>query len=182
MRSSTRLTAIESRLSVIPPAGIWQPCWVRPTKTMGWNPSARTALEQYSSRVGAVIAGGAPCEFDWIKDDAKTLVYWLGARKCDDPEIYQKASPLTYVSPDDPPFYFYHGEFDAVVPKQTSCKLHDRLVECDVDSRHDVALNLGHVLTFSDLSWMTRAIRFLDIHLKREPDLEPSSLSDEPGD
>ena len=95
-------------------------------------------------------------------------MYWLGAKKGENPEIYRKASPVTYVTPDDPPFYFYHGEYDAVVPKRTSCKLHDRLIECNVTSQHDIALNLGHVTTFSDLTWMTRAIRFLDSHLKTE--------------
>ena len=123
-----------------------------------------------SSRVQAVVAGGAPCEFHWIDRDSSALEYWLGDRRCDNPEIYRVASPTSYVTSDDPPFYLYHGEMDLVVPTTTSQKLHDCLIECGIQSKHDVAKNLGHFATFSDLSWITRAIRFLDSTLKPNND------------
>jgi acetyl esterase/lipase len=134
----------------------------------GLEPSSDDELSQYSSRVQAVIAGGAPCDFEWIDGDASTLVYWLGCKRADRPEVYAQASPTTYVTKDDPPFYFFHGESDLLVPKNSSCRLHQRLINCGVPSKHDIAINLGHVATFSDLSWMTKAIEFLDAQLAEE--------------
>ena len=128
----------------------------------GLEPTDDENLSRYSSRVQAVIAGGAPCEFDWIDLDSSSLVYWLGSKRGDKPELYAQASPTTYVTKDDPPFYFYHGDSDLLVPKSSSCHLHQSLIECGVPSKHDIAINRGHVATFSDLSWMTRGIKFLD--------------------
>lgn len=131
-----------------------------------FNDADSDPVEPFSSQVSAVVAGGAVCEFGWIAPQDRTLVYWLGAKKSQDPEIYRRASPMSYVSPADPPFYFYHGEHDLVVPKTTSIRLHETLQAAGVTSQHDIARNLGHVATFSDLSWMTRAIHFFDRHLK----------------
>lgn len=137
----------------------------------GLEPTDDEELSQYSSRVQAVIAGGAPCDFKWIDRDSSSLVYWLGSKRADHPEVYAQASPTSYVTKDDPPFYFYHGDSDLLVPKSSSCRLHQGLLECGVSSKHDIALNLGHVATFSDLSWMTRAIQFLNTQMGQESEL-----------
>lgn len=137
-------------------------------KDDGLEPADDEELNQYSSRVQAVIAGGAPCDFGWIDSDSSSLVYWLGSKRADRPEVYAQASPTSYVTKDDPPFYFFHGESDLLVPKSSSCRLHQGLLDCGVSSKHDIAINLGHVATFSDLSWMTRAIAFLDSQFGKE--------------
>ncbi|MGH7856370.1 MAG: alpha/beta hydrolase fold domain-containing protein, partial [Candidatus Binatia bacterium] len=34
----------------------------------------------------------------------------------EDPELYEKASPMSQISPDDPPFFVIHGDRDTLVP------------------------------------------------------------------
>lgn len=131
-----------------------------------------------SSRVQAVAAGGAPCDFSWLGDDSNVLSYWLGGSRSDQPETYRAASPVTYISPDDPPFYFFHGGADLLVPVESSQKLHQALLRSNVASQHAIAKRSGHLGTFSDLDWMDRSIEFFDKHLKKattEPLKQPSS-------
>ena len=91
-------------------------------------------LKDYSSRVNCVIVGGGPCEFDWIK--SRALVYWLGSAPEEKPELYKQASPMTYVTKDDPPMMFVHGGGDSVVPPQTSRKMYEKMIEVGVSSRY----------------------------------------------
>jgi acetyl esterase/lipase len=142
---------------------------------------ATKSLSQFSSAVQATVIGGAPCEFDWIGENSSTLVYWLGQKRANAPDVYLKASPTHYVTADDTPFYIFHGEQDMIVPLRSSEKMHQRLLESGVESKREVAVNLGHIATFSDLSWMTRAIGFLDKHLKNEKPEKPSPSND-PGE
>ena len=39
-----------------------------------------------SSRVQAVAIGGAPCHFEWIDEDSRTLNFWLGSTRRQNPE------------------------------------------------------------------------------------------------
>ena len=49
-------------------------------------------------------------------------------------EIARKASPVTYVTPDDPPFLIVHGEKDSLVPVGQSWELHGTLQKSGVKS------------------------------------------------
>lgn len=123
-------------------------------------------LARFDSRVKAVAAGGAPCEFHWLDEDSRILNYWLGGTRNERPKTYRAASATSYVTPDDPPFFFFHGELDALVPPQSTRILHELLIKSGVKSQHFVAPNSGHLGTFSDLDWMDKAIEFFDRHLK----------------
>ena len=122
--------------------------------------------ETFDARVSAVVAGGAPCDFSWIEDDSRVLTYWLGGSREKKPEAYRLASPTTFVTADDPPFFFYHGDSDFLVPMESSKKLHQLLLDTKVDSQHFVLENTGHLGAFSDLDWMDKAIEFFDRQLK----------------
>lgn len=117
-------------------------------------------LKPISTRVQCVIAGGAPCEFEWIR--SKSLVYWLGHSPQEKPELYRKAAPLSFISKDDPPFLFIHGTTDKVVPQRSSQKMHEQLTKAGIESRYVTVKGKGHFATFSDLSWMDTAIEFMD--------------------
>lgn len=122
-------------------------------------------FKEYSSRVQCVVIGGAPCEFDWIKSDA--LVDWLGQSPGDAPELYKKAAPVSYVSSDDPPFIFFHGSKDMVVPPRSSRALYERLKKQQIDCRYHTIEGKGHFATFSDTTWLDDAIEFMDDKLAR---------------
>jgi acetyl esterase/lipase len=61
-------------------------------------------------------------------------------------EMAAKASPVTYVSKDDPPFLFLHGESDSLVPPAQSKEMHDLLLKAGVSSQIKVFPGVGHSL------------------------------------
>ncbi|MFK7766445.1 MAG: alpha/beta hydrolase fold domain-containing protein [Mariniblastus sp.] len=134
--------------------------------TDGLEGPVESGHEEYSTRVKVVAAGGAPFEFSWISENSPVLMYWLGGTKKQKPKTFRAASPMTFVTPDDPPFYLFHGQSDFVVPRDTAKNMHNRLLAVGIESKYDVAKGSGHVATFSDLTWMNNAIVFFDKHLK----------------
>ncbi|MDG1513694.1 MAG: alpha/beta hydrolase [Mariniblastus sp.] len=124
------------------------------------------SLVGFSSRVQCVAAGGAPCEFSWVSPSSNVLAYWLGNSKADAPEVYELASPTSYITTDDPPFFLFHGNFDWIVPWESSLKLHQKLLDANLDSQHEIAKGNGHLGTFSDMTWVRQAIVFFDAQLK----------------
>ena len=130
-------------------------------------------MEKFETRIQAVAAGGAPCEFSWIDDDSQVLSYWLGGSPIQKPDAYRTASPTTYVSADDPAFFLFHGTADLIVPASSSLKLHQTLEKTGISTQHYKAEGNGHFSTFSDIGWMEKAIEFFDDHLKN--DKEPTS-------
>jgi acetyl esterase/lipase len=61
-----------------------------------------------------------------------------------------RASPITHVTPDDPPFLFIHGDRDEVVPFEQSQLIYDRLVQTNVPAQLVIVKNAGHSLTTPD--------------------------------
>lgn len=68
-----------------------------------------------SSRVQAVVAGGIPADLRKYEDSSMVNDF-VGATPADDPQRFADASPVTYASSDDPPFYFYNGKLDFITP------------------------------------------------------------------
>jgi acetyl esterase/lipase len=122
-----------------------------------------------STRLQAVAAGGAVCEFSWIDRDSDALSYWLGGSRKDNPAIYRQAAPLTHISPDDPPFYFFHGADDWIVPDSSPRTMHDALIRQSLFSRFDLYENYGHFGLFSELDALTPVIEFFRQQLGRKP-------------
>ncbi len=132
----------------------------------GLEGDVEAGMEGIDTRISCVAAGGAPCEFSWIDGDSRVLAYWLGGTPNEKAGAFAAASPVTYITPDDPPFFLFHGEHDLVVPVATALKMHELLRASDVESRCLVAERNGHFGTFSDLNWMNKAIEFFDAKLK----------------
>jgi acetyl esterase/lipase len=120
-----------------------------------------------SSRLQAVVAGGAPCDLEQIPRDVRFLAYFLGGSRGEVPEVYRRASPTTYASPDDPPFFFFHGESDSMVPRESPEALQARLEAAGVPTRFHTVEGKGHITAFLSQEPVERAIEFLDRHLKR---------------
>src|SRR5258705_7591223 len=59
-------------------------------------------------------------------------------------EFLKRASRVTYVSKDDPPFLILHGDQDRLVPLSQSEKLHERLKAAGVSSKLVVVKNAAH--------------------------------------
>lgn len=109
----------------------------------------------------AVVAGGTPCDFDFLPTDSTALAHVFGGARADIPAVYQQASPIAHVTPQTPPFFFFHGESDALVPAASSRRMHQRLREVGVESVYHLVAGRGHLLTFIDFNSRRLAIEFL---------------------
>ena len=92
-----------------------------------------------SSKVQAVVDYFGPSDLAlYGKDDLaqnSTFVPLLGARFHDNPEVYAKASPITYVSKEAAAFLFLHGTKDWIVPIEHSREMCKKLQEAGVTAK-----------------------------------------------
>lgn len=128
--------------------------------------SPADALARPGPRVAAVVAGGVPS--DLTKFKGGTLVpQFLGTNWKTDPQAYRRASPVTYVSRDDPPFFLYHGTWDKLVPPDHAQDLHDALLAAGVPSELFWLKARGHIAAFlTDGAAVDAATGFLDRQLR----------------
>lgn len=58
-----------------------------------------------------------------------------------------EASPISHVTPDDPPFLLIHGDRDELVPVEQSQLMYDRLLQQNVPAQLVIVQNAGHSFT-----------------------------------
>ena len=101
-----------------------------------------------SSRVQAVVSFFGPTDFTtktWSEDVEKQfLIPFLGGTLEENPAIYKKASSISYVTKDDPPFLFFHGTKDELVGLRHSQLLADKLKDVGVKAEVVVMEGEGH--------------------------------------
>ncbi len=104
-------------------------------------------LEQ-SSRVRAVVDMFGPADLAVsgfiAHSDNEAVVF--GVTQDGDPRLVE-ASPVTYITPDDPPFLILQGEADTVVPPEQSQEFYDRLTAAGVEATLVMVKNAGHGFT-----------------------------------
>ena len=108
---------------------------------------------EFSSRVQAVCDWFGPTDLNAIdpavrRDHrlAKAIQDFLGGPIDAKRELARVASPITYVTSDDPPFLIMHGDLDAVVPLAQSEKLRDVLRRAGVRVELEIVKGAGHSL------------------------------------
>lgn len=82
--------------------------------------------------IAAVIDFYGPMDFAVKPDPSapellKTVSTYLGSTLDKSPKLYIEASPVTHVSPDDPPFFVVHGTADNTVPVSQSKMMEETL-------------------------------------------------------
>lgn len=96
--------------------------------------------EEVSSRVQAVVNIFGVTEFETIyqkTDNGKGLVEtFLGGKPEEVPQQYKAASPVTYITKDDPPVLTLHGAKDTLVPIQQAKILDHKMKAAGV--RHEM--------------------------------------------
>lgn len=124
-----------------------------------------------SSRVQAVVNVFGPTDMAFCYE--KSSVAWIfrlfmGGTPSEVPETYKAASPITYVSKDDPPVLTLHGDKDALVPVEQARALDEKVKS--VGASHTLIMFEGQGHGFGgeynknawDATW-----EFFDRHLKQ---------------
>jgi acetyl esterase/lipase len=102
--------------------------------------------ETYSSRVQAVCSYYGPTDLMSMQDGGDTAApaKFIGGSLLEKPETYKLASPVTYVTLDDPPLLMVHGQSDRVVPYAQSVKMLDAYLKLGLKVELVEVLNAGH--------------------------------------
>jgi acetyl esterase/lipase len=110
--------------------------------TAGWD--VGQYLEQ-SSRVQAVVDMYGPTDLTVLFEGANPrLMEQVFGTSDRNSETLQKASPVNWVSLDDPPFLILHGERDPLVPVSQSQLLYEKLQAACVPATFVIVKNAGH--------------------------------------
>lgn len=89
----------------------------------------------------------------------------LGGNPEQVPERYKAGSPLTYVTPDDPPVLTICGIYDALLPQQKI--LDDRMKAVGASHTLIIIESAGHSMSIVNFSQDNPVWDFLDKHLKK---------------
>ena len=118
---------------------------------------------KYSSRIQAVVPMYGVHD---VVAQAQTKGNSLNKR---DKQLCRQASPVTWITSDDPPALILHGTKDALVPVSQSKLLHDRLTKAGVSSQLLVIEGAPHSFHLQPKQRDLRpiVIKFFDRHLKR---------------
>ena len=141
-----------------------------------------------SSRVQAVVNYFGPENFLTMVTQPSTVdrttpdypeALLIGGRVQDMPEAAKLASPVTYISKDDPPFLTAHGTKDPLVPFAQAEELHAELKKVGASSVLITMKDSGHGFGSPELDSLVR--RFLDKHLRSiDGDVKDATLTSSP--
>ena len=128
--------------------------------------------QDQSSRVQCVIDCFGPTDFtvvpkglEGVKEQMSSPVTQLiGGPIPENMEKAAKASPITYVTKDDPPILIMHGDQDPTVPLDQSQRFYEALKKAGVDATLHVVKGAGHGFRGQEIDDVTAA--FFDKHLK----------------
>ena len=119
---------------------------------MGWSQGGYISafLTTSSDRFRAISVGAGIS--NWMTYYVNTDIHsftreYLEATPWDDPEIYAKTSPMTYIRQASTPTLIQHGEFDARVPTPNAYELYQGLQDVGVDTRLIIYKGFGHGIT-----------------------------------
>uniref|UniRef100_A0A7C2K0Q5 Alpha/beta hydrolase n=1 Tax=Schlesneria paludicola TaxID=360056 RepID=A0A7C2K0Q5_9PLAN len=102
----------------------------------------------YSSRVQAVVNIFGPTDLVRCYESSPGAVGFLKALCNGTPEsaaaAYRSASPVTYITTDDPPVLTLHGDKDALVPPEQATILDERLKAAGVKHELKLLADQGH--------------------------------------
>lgn len=120
---------------------------------MGWSQGGYISafLTTHDSARFKAISVGAGIS-DWMTYYVNTDIHpftrmYLKATPWDDPEIYRKTSPITYIKQARTPTLIQHGENDARVPIPNAYELYQGLRDNNVPARLIVYKGFGHGLS-----------------------------------
>jgi acetyl esterase/lipase len=105
-----------------------------------------------SSRVSAVVSWFGPADFSvgptaFERGKGPSIIAFLGGTPEQRPQNYKTASPVTWVSEDDPPLLMLHGSEDTTVPFDQSVRMEKAYRKAGLDVELVKVENAGHNFT-----------------------------------
>jgi dipeptidyl aminopeptidase/acylaminoacyl peptidase len=128
--------------------------WVDPKRVgcMGWSQGGyisaflTTSTDRFAAiSVGAGISNWATYYYN--TDITPFTINYLGKDPAEDPEIYEKTSPMSYIKKARTPTLIQHGEFDRRVPIANAYELRQGLEDRGVKVEMVVYKGYGHGIT-----------------------------------
>ncbi len=156
------------------------------------DPSDPGPIGKVSFKVQAVVTRAAPLD---LRDDPTAPLFGFRGNAARDGSVEQQqmieASPITYVTPDDPPFLLIHGDADPVVPFEWSERMLAALNEVSVPAKLIRVAGGGHGPRFESTDivdgrrvrklpdnppdYIGAMIDWLDTHLRTTSSSDPGS-------
>ena len=128
--------------------------WVDPAKvaSMGWSQGGYISafLTTSSDRFRAISVGAGISNwatYYYNTDITPFTINYLGDDPADDPEIYRKTSPMSYIKQARTPTLIQHGELDRRVPIPNAYELRQGLEDRGVPVEMIVYKGFGHGIT-----------------------------------
>jgi dipeptidyl aminopeptidase/acylaminoacyl peptidase len=128
--------------------------WVDPARvaSMGWSQGGYISafLTTSSDRFAAISVGAGISNwatYYYNTDITPFTIQYLGDDPADDPAIYAKTSPMTYIRQAKTPTLIQHGENDRRVPIPNAYELRQGLEDRGVPVRMVVYKGFGHGIT-----------------------------------
>ncbi len=125
--------------------------WVDPARvgSMGWSQGGYISafLTTSSDRFAAISVGAGISNwatYYYNTDITPFTINYLGDDPADDPEIYRKTSPMSYILQAKTPTLIQHGEFDRRVPIPNAYELRQGLEDRGVPVEMVVYRGFGH--------------------------------------
>ncbi|MDQ6812306.1 MAG: alpha/beta hydrolase [Bacteroidota bacterium] len=102
-----------------------------------------------------------------VNNGRSAVAVLLGATPIDRPDLAKRASPVTYIDKDDPPFFIVQGEKDESVPNTQSKLLSSWLTITGVKNELTIVPNAPHYGEMFNAEWIRmRLFRFLRNNLR----------------
>ena len=119
---------------------------------MGWSQGGYISafLTTSSDRFAAISVGAGISNwatYYYNTDITPFTINYLGDDPADDPEIYQKTSPMSYIKQAKTPTLIQHGELDRRVPIANAYELRQGLEDRGVPVEMIVYKGFGHGIT-----------------------------------
>ncbi len=116
-------------------------------------------------RVQAVVSGGTPVD---LRRGANSplISQYIGRPIEEVPELYQQASPIAYVSKDDPPMFLYHGGADTIVKDINVTRMREELERAGVPVETYIVHGTGHIGAFFNGGAIDAGLGFLRRQLR----------------
>ncbi|MGC9317627.1 MAG: prolyl oligopeptidase family serine peptidase [Armatimonadota bacterium] len=130
--------------------------------------------QQLSNFARCAVAKNPPTDLaaDDSMHEERALLTFMGTTRDEDPERFAQASPVTHISPDDPPLLVMHGTEDRTVPYSQAQILQQRLQQAGVPLELLTIEGAGHGLKGGDPREIRqaheRAYQFVRAHLLGE--------------